>query len=321
MKDAMSPAPQAMLPTQNVGYVDLQINGLMGVDFNAATVSDTDWELASQALGKDGTTHVLPTIITDSIPALETKLRHWAHRCDRIDTAVRVMGIHLEGPFISAVPGFVGAHPPQHTRTVDMPQLQRLMEAAEGHLSMVTLAPECDPNGLATRFLADRGVLVAAGHTDATLDQLKRTIDCGLSLFTHLGNACPSQLARHDNILHRALSLRDSLRYTLIADGHHVPPWLLKSWIDWIGCERVAIVSDAISAAGLPAGSYRLGDRVVDVGGDGVPRSQDRSHFVGSGATLGVMDRWLQTTDWFSPAQRRQLLSSNALQWLGQNPS
>jgi N-acetylglucosamine-6-phosphate deacetylase len=320
MKDAMSTDPQKGLPTQTVGYVDLQINGLMGVDFNAATVSDADWERASQALRRDGTSHVLPTLITDSIPALETKLRHWTHRCNRSDTAVRVMGIHLEGPFISAVPGFIGAHPPQHASTVDMSQLQRLMEASEGHIRMVTLAPECDPKGLATRFLADRGVLVAAGHTDATLDQLKRTIDCGLSLFTHLGNACPSHLARHDNILHRALSLRDSLRYTLIADGYHVPPWLLKSWIDWIGCDRVAIVSDAISAAGLPAGSYRLGDRVVDVGDDGVPRSQDRSHFVGSGATLGVMDRWLQTTDWFSTAQRRQLLSSNAIKWLGHNP-
>lgn len=320
MNDALSPGLQGALPTENAGYVDLQINGLMGVDFNAATVSEADWEKAIQALMQDGTTHILPTLITDSIPSLEAKLRQWSNRCERIDAPVKVMGIHLEGPFISKVPGFVGAHPPQYARSVELAQLQRLMDAAGGHIRLVTLAPECDPKGLATRFLADQGVLVAAGHTDATLDQLKRSIDWGLSLFTHLGNACPSQMARHDNIIQRALSLRDSLRYTLIADGHHVPPWLLKSWIDWIGCERVAIVSDAISAAGLPAGQYHLGDRVVQVGDDGVPRSQDGTHFVGSGATLGVMDRWLQTTQWFSPDQRQKLFSCNAQQWLGQMP-
>ncbi|MEY2612056.1 MAG: N-acetylglucosamine-6-phosphate deacetylase, partial [Planctomycetota bacterium] len=134
---------------------------------------------------------------------------------------------------------------------------------------------------------------------------------------THLGNACPPTLPRHENILHRFLSQHAELQATLIADGFHLPWWLLDLWIDCFGEDRVAIVSDAISAAGLPPGLHRLGDRVVAVGDDGVPRSEDGTHFVGSGATLGVMRRRCESVFDWTPDRYQKLFVGNAARWLG----
>jgi N-acetylglucosamine-6-phosphate deacetylase len=299
------------------GYIDLQINGLKGVDFNSSTLSVEAWDSALEALASDGTLGFLPTLITDSADSLRHKLARLAVLCNRTRADVIPLGIHLEGPFISPIAGYVGAHPPQYAIQGDVDLMKGWMDASQGQIRLVTLAPECDREGAVTRYLSDCGVLVAAGHTNATLDELKRAIDSGLSLFTHLGNACPSSVSRHDNVLNRALSLKHALRYTLIADGYHLPPWLLRTWIDFLGLDRVAIVSDAISAAGLPAGTHRLGDQEINVGPDGVPRSPDGTHFVGSGATLGKMADWLEPTGWYSKSDLSLLLRQNALKWLG----
>lgn len=301
-----------------MNYVDLQINGLAGVDFNSPDLSDAAWNEACRALHRDGTARFLPTLITDSIEALD-------HKIDRLGKLLELQhgtdqsiaeGIHLEGPFLSPLPGYIGAHPHRHAQPADLDLIQRWQDLSQGKIRMVTLAPEQDPSGQCVRWLADQGILVAAGHTNATLDELKRAIDYGLTIFTHLGNACPMQVNRHDNITQRAIALRNQLRFTVIADGHHLPYWLLRSWVEAIGTDRVAIISDAISAAGLPPGMHRLGDRTVAVGNDGVPRSEDGSHFVGSGMTLGMMHRRLSELDLFPAETLQTLLVDNANRWL-----
>lgn len=307
-------------PASRATLIDLQINGLQGVDFNASNLSGEDWDRALNALSKDGTQGFLPTLITDSVDALERKLSRLSRLCEQVAYGVQPLGIHLEGPFLSPRAGFIGAHPLQHARTADLNVMKRLLDASCGRIRWVTLAPEQDPGAQVTRYLADAGVSVAAGHTDATLDQLKQAIDAGLGFFTHLGNACPMQLHRHDNIVHRALALHQHLRYTVIADGYHLPLWLVRSWIEQLGVGRVAIISDAISAAGLPPGCYRLGDREVRVGEDGVPRSPDGSHFVGSGATLGAMFSKLLEMSSLSMADLNALFCGNARAWLGLEP-
>jgi N-acetylglucosamine-6-phosphate deacetylase len=303
----------------SIRYVDLQINGIAGIDFNASDLSTECWNHACQALEEDGTEIFLPTLITDSMEGLNRKLERLAELLEATPIAKDTLplGIHLEGPFLSEKHGYIGAHPKQYACDADLEQLKRWQELSRNHIRMVTLAPERDPSAVCTRWLADQGILVAAGHTDATIDQLKQAIDNGLTIFTHLGNACPMLLPRHDNIIQRALSLRKQLKYTLIADGHHLPYWLLQQWIEVIGEDRVAIVSDAISAAGLPPGMHRLGERSVLVGDDGVPRSEDGSHFVGSGTTLGTMEQQLEREFSWPVQTRRKLLRENALTWLG----
>jgi len=307
--------------TRQRGYVDLQINGIGGIDFNESNLSALSWERALEWLAQDGTSDFLPTLITDSVDSLCLKLANLSRLCEasvqKPEGACKAVGIHLEGPFLCDQLGYIGAHPKQHARPLELDALKRLVDAANGWIRLVTLAPECDPNGRGIEYLAQEDVLIAAGHCNPSIDQLRCAIDSGLSLFTHLGNACPASIPRHENIIHRVLSLRDSLRVTLIADGFHLPLWLLDSWVDWFGENRVAIVSDAISAAGLAPGIYQLGAQKVAVGADGVPRSADQTHFVGSGATLGRMRNLCESHLSWSSERIEKLFKTNAAQWLG----
>src|SRR5947208_840331 len=134
-----------------------------------------------------------------------------------------IAGVHIEGPFLSDREGYRGAHPLDAIRPANTGLMSQLHDAASGLARVVTLAPERDAGFAVTRFLASRGILVSAGHTDATIDQLRGAIDAGLSMFTHVGNGCPMLMDRHDNIVQRALSLAGDLWLCFIADGVHVP--------------------------------------------------------------------------------------------------
>ncbi len=164
--------------------------------------------------------------------------------------------------------------------------MKRLLDAADGLTRIVTLAPERDVGFEVTRMLANEDVVVSAGHTDASLDELKGAIDNGLSMFTHVGNGCPMMMHRHDNIIQRALSLSDRLWLTFIADGAHVPWPALGNYLKAAGTEKCIVVTDAIAAAGLGPGRYTLGHWDLMIGEDMVARAPDGSHLVGSAGTM-----------------------------------
>ncbi len=151
----------------------------------------------------------------------------------------------------------------------------------------MTLAPEMDDSCAVTEFLHRQGVTVAAGHTDASLDQLRRAIDSGLSMMTHLGNGCPIQLPRHDNIIQRVLSLREHLWLSFIADGVHVPFVALKNYLDLVRPSgRALVTTDAMTAAGLGPGTYTLNRWTVTVREDLAAWAPDGSHLIGSALSM-----------------------------------
>ena len=188
---------------------------------------------------------------------------------------------------------------------------QRLLEAAGGLTRLVTLAPERDAGLKVVRYLAEQGILVSAGHCDASVDQLRAAIDAGLSLFTHLGNGCPPLLPRHDNIIQRVLSLRDRLIPMFIGDGVHVPWVALGNYLRLVGVEHAVVVTDAISPARLKPGRYTIGSQSIDVGEDMVARSADDTHLFGSTATMPQMAKLLHEKLGLSPAEVRRLLCDN----------
>ncbi len=299
------------------GYVDLQVNGYVGTDFNDPASSRDRLKIAALAMRADGVSKALPTVITASINDMcqcISNLQQLIHRDSEV--ADIFPGLHLEGPFISAEPGYIGAHPPQHARRQDLAILARLLDTGQGLVRLVTLAPEVDPHGLMTQMCCERGICVAAGHTNASLPELDCTLEAGLSLFTHLGNGCPKHMDRHDNIIYRALSRSDRLRYSLIADGFHVPELLFRNLLQWLPLDRIAVVSDAISAAGLGPGTYMLGKREVNIGLDRAAVDASGQHFVGSASTLRDADRWLAESLELSLHSRTQLLQANPLAWL-----
>jgi N-acetylglucosamine-6-phosphate deacetylase len=224
----------------------------------------------------------------------------------------RIAGVHIEGPFLNEADGFRGAHPRDAIRPATLTDMERLLEAAAGLTRLVTLAPERDADLVVTRALTDRGIVVSAGHCDPTRDQLRAAADAGLAMCTHVGNGCPMQMHRHDNVIQRMLSLSDRLWLCFIADGAHVPFVALGNYLRLAGPERCIIVTDAIAAAGLGPGRCRLGRWDLDIGEDLVARSPDRSHFVGSAVTMRQSAANLRDALHLSGAVIRQLTSENA---------
>lgn len=266
---------------------DLQVNGYAGVDFNADDLLLDDVVRTCEQLRADGVGRVLATVITAEMSLMCRRLARLAAWRNE-SAAVRdvIAGVHVEGPFLSAAPGYHGAHDPSVMRDANRDDASRLLDAAGGDCRLLTLAPERDPNAVVTGWLVEQGVRVSAGHTNADWPTLQRAVDAGLSMVTHVGNGCPAELPRHDNIIQRALALRDRVWLCFIADGVHIPPFVLRNYLALAGASRAIIVTDAMALAGRGPGSATLGQWRVKVGSDLAVRSHDGSHLVGSAVTM-----------------------------------
>ena len=269
---------------------DIQVNGYAGVDFCSASITHDACRRACDALAADGVDGILATIITDSVDAICAKLARLAAFREADPAIARmIVGFHVEGPFINPAPGFVGAHAHEHVMPAKPDSMRRIIDAAGGLIRLVTLAPEIDPGCATTALLARHGISVAAGHTDASLDQLRGAIDAGLSMATHLGNGCPTTLPRHDSIVQRVLALRDRLWICYIPDGAHVPFFALANYLALSGIERSIMVTDAISAACMGPGVHELSGAPVEIDADGVARRRGSTNLAGSTLTMPRM--------------------------------
>jgi N-acetylglucosamine-6-phosphate deacetylase len=268
-------------------YFDLQVNGYGGVDFNKEGLTADELHRACARLEADGVSGFLATIITEQVDLMCGRLATLVALCDKDPLAKRLIaGFHIEGPFINETDGYRGAHPRDAIRPAAVDEMSRLLDAAGGLARLVTLAPERDENLEVTRMLSAQGIVVSAGHCDPTVDQLRAAMDAGVSMFTHLGNGCPMQMHRHDNIVQRVLSLTGKLWLCFIADGAHVPFVALGNYLRLGGDERCLVVSDCTAPAGLGPGRYTLGRWDIVVDEDMVPRAPDRSHLLGSAITM-----------------------------------
>ena len=299
------------------GFFDLQVNGYAGVDFNTDDLSDEQVHLACERLAADGAGGVLATLVTDDVSRMAARLERLVamRRGDALVERV-IAGFHVEGPFINERDGFRGAHPQRFIRPADVDVAKRLLDAGAGLVRLVTLAPERDAGLAVTRLCVDAGVAVAAGHCDASLDELRAALDAGLSVFTHLGNGCPLTMPRHDNIIQRALSLRERLWLTFIADGAHVPFFALANFLALAGEDRAIIVTDAMAAAALGPGTYRLGRREVMVDENMIAHGPD-GYLAGSAATMGRMIDNLRRCVCLSDDAIRRVTSSNPRRAIG----
>ncbi|TWT54362.1 N-acetylglucosamine-6-phosphate deacetylase [Rubripirellula amarantea] len=300
------------------GCIDVQVNGYAGVDFNAADLNIEQVIAACRRLRRDGVDRILATVITDSVGAMTSKISRLAQFIGGdTEIAKTIAGIHVEGPFINSDDGYVGAHPRNAVIPATVETAKRLLDSGDGWVRMLTLAPEHDPNGATTKFLSDNNIVIAAGHCDATLDQLRCGIDCGLRMFTHLGNGCPALMNRHDNIIQRVLSLADRLTISFIADGHHVPDYALKNYLRCVPDDHVIITTDAISAAGQGPGIHSLSGQSVIVDSDGAAWAMTAdgtrdNHFAGCATTMPKMIEILKSRVGATDQQIAKWTRSNA---------
>ena len=244
------------------GFIDLQVNGYAGCDLNAESITPDEVIALTHKLVATGVTTFLPTVITAGEDRIIAALRAIAEARSLSALAQHVIpGVHMEGPHLSPADGPRGAHPRSFVRPPDIQEFERWQEASEGLVRMVTVSPHWDGALEYISHLAQRGMVVAIGHTDAGPDRIHAAAEAGAALSTHLGNGVADQLARHPNLLWAQLA-DDRLSAAFIADGHHLPLDTLKAMLRAKGNERSILVSDAVALAGMPAGLY-----VTAVGG------------------------------------------------------
>jgi N-acetylglucosamine-6-phosphate deacetylase len=247
------------------GLIDLQINGYDGVDFNDSAARAEDVSATAQRLRRTGVTHFCPTVITGSTEQITNCLAHLIQAAsESLEFRRAMLGIHLEGPFISPQDGPRGAHPREHVRPPDWDQFQRWQEAAEGRIRIITLSPEWEESIDFIERATASGVIVAIGHTAAPPSQIADAVGAGARLSTHLGNGSHARIDRHPNYIWEQLAA-DQLLASFIVDGHHLPPSVVKCFLRCKTTARSILVTDAIAAAGRPPGHYRLGSVAVEV--------------------------------------------------------
>jgi N-acetylglucosamine-6-phosphate deacetylase len=278
------------LPWLAPGFVDVQVNGYGGQAFNDPRLTPEMVFQVSCAMDGGGVTTYLPTAVTDSREVFSHALAVYAEACETMpEVAARAPFFHLEGPYISREDGPRGAHPLAHVRPPDWDEFRRLQDAAGGRIRILTMSPEYDAAPDFIRRASASGVVVAIGHTAADSDQIRAAVDAGARFSTHLGNGAHGQIRRHPNYIWDQLA-EDRLWASLIVDGHHLPPAVVKSFVRAKTPQRCLLVSDITAMAGMPPGLYTqtgIGDVEVLEDGKLVVAGQ-RQYLAGAALPMGV---------------------------------
>ncbi|WP_372923004.1 N-acetylglucosamine-6-phosphate deacetylase [Roseovarius sp.] len=267
---------------QTEGLFDLQVNGYAGIDFNDVGLTASRLDIALEAMLADGVTGCLPTLITAPPETLRARFA-------ALDSAVRnsklgpliVPGYHLEGPFLNDHEGYHGCHPAAAMRDPDVAMVTEMESSLSRPILLLTIAPERREGVAAVAHWVAAGKTVAIAHSAANFATVRAAADAGMSLSTHMGNGLPQVLPKLDNTLLAQLA-EQRLTACLIADGVHIPPEALRALITLKGPKNCILVTDAVVAAAMPAGTYdfagmdvRLleGGRVVQPSGTGLAGS------------------------------------------------
>ena len=238
------------------GLVDLQVNGCSGFDVNVPQLTPGTITGLVDAMLSRGATCFAPTIIT----APEDKICHALSiiaevRRRHSRAAACIPFVHVEGPHISQLDGYRGAHPADAVRPPSIAEFERWQQASGGLVGMVTLSPHFEESCGYIAALTKQGIHVAIGHTHASPQEIRRAIDAGARLATHLGNGIAPEIPRHRNAIWSLLA-DDRVSASFIADGHHLPPDVLKVMLRSKTLQNSLLVSDSVALAGMPPGTY-----------------------------------------------------------------
>jgi N-acetylglucosamine-6-phosphate deacetylase len=259
------------------GFVDMHVHGGGGASFTVGPADDA--RRAAAFHRGHGSTTLVASLVTAPLADLEARTAMLAALADQGVIA----GIHLEGPFLSEVR--CGAQDPRHMLAPDLAAFERLHAAAAGHLRVITIAPELPGAAGLIKAAARVGVTAAVGHTDATADLTSAAVEAGATHATHLFNGMRPLHHREPGPA-GALLDRDEVTCEVIADGVHLHDTVIRLAARAAGPGRLVLITDAMAAAGMPDGSYRLGSMRVDVAG-GVARLAGGGEPGTTGASAG----------------------------------
>ena len=251
------------------GFIDIQVNGYMGMDYSSATLQPEHLESMVRSMAATGTTQHCPTIVTASQDRILRNLELIRTTRDASPLLQHAIpGIHVEGPYISGADGARGTHDAAFVRNPDLNEFKEWQDAAKGLVKIVTLAPETKG---ALRFIeevAATGVVVAIGHTQAKPAEILKAVEAGARLSTHLGNGSPTMINRLRNHIWPQLAC-DKLVASIITDGDHLPAEVVKTYTRAKGLDRLVLISDVAPLGGFKKGLYKWGNVDVEVFDDG----------------------------------------------------
>ena len=302
----------------NAGWIDLQINGYAGVDFNAPGLTVEAVKEVTDRLASDGTAGFMPTLVTGDPEMLISTVRTvMAARRKYAVCEKAILGFFLEGPFISDQPGAVGTHPVEWVHAPDLALFNRFQDAAEGLVRMVNVAAEVPGMPAFVKAIADTGVTVSLGHQLAKSPaDIEDCIVAGAKAFTHLGNGIPNEVNRHDNIVYTAL-VEDRATVMFIPDGHHLPDTMLKLYTRAVPLKRLVAVSDAQYPAGMPPGEYEVCGAHARLEPSGLLWNPARKCLVGATTPMAKMRALLSERIGLTPDELKAIGRENPLRLIG----
>ncbi len=252
------------------GLIDTQVNGYASVSFNREGLTGEKIIALTQAMWHEGVTTFFPTIITNPSELITGNLKILTLALnDNPRLSNSIPGYFLEGPYISPLDGYRGAHAKEWVRLPDWEEFSGFYQAADGKIIQVGVAPEVNGAMEFIKKCRDLGIGISLAHHNATADQVEEAVNLGARVSTHLGNGCANTIHRHDNPIWPQLS-NDLLTPSIIADGHHLRKEELRVFFKVKGPENLMLVSDATELAGMPAGTYSWNGKEVVMTEDGM---------------------------------------------------
>jgi N-acetylglucosamine-6-phosphate deacetylase len=264
------------------GFIDLQVNGFAGVDYNDPASSHDAIAGSIQKMFTTGVTRFLATIITGSEERITGAIKNLVAAKDKFAAAhmaegEALAGLHIEGPHLSPEDGPRGAHPLEHIRPPSVAEFNRWQDVADGAIRLITVSPEWAEAPEYIDAVVRQGVVASIGHTKANSDQIKAAVDAGATMSTHLGNAAHATLHKTQNYIWDQLA-DERLTASFIVDGIHIPRVFVHAAMRAKGFDRSVLVTDAVMPAMCQPGPYKLGQVEVElkVNGSVVMRGSDR---------------------------------------------
>ncbi|MCU6712452.1 N-acetylglucosamine-6-phosphate deacetylase [Paenibacillus sp. J5C_2022] len=293
------------------GFIDMHVHGGFGGDFMNADADSYDRITKFHA--SQGTTAMLATTMTAPKESIEAVLAAVAAYREGGMPYAALIGVHLEGPFISVK--WPGAQNPAHIRDPQLDWIKAWHEQYPGMIRQLTLAPETNGATAAIAWMSENGIIAAAGHTDAVYSEIIAAADAGLSHAVHTYNAMRGLHHREPGTLGAVLT-DDRIHAEIIADGHHVHPAAIRLLLAAKPADKVILITDAIEAAGMPDGDYELGGQAVCVN-CGVARLREGNALAGSSLTMIGAFRFMLEHSGLSAVEISRMASGNAAKELG----
>ncbi len=267
------------------GLIDIQVNGYLGHGFTTPGLTVENVKEITQNLWRVGVTTYLPTLITADSQILLENFAILASAMRDSQVSWSVPGFHLEGPYISPIDGFRGAHNRKWIHPPNIHEFNEFLTAASGKILLVSLAPELPGAIDFIRYCQQKSISTALAHHNASTQIIKQAVAAGARLSTHLGNGMANTIARHDNPLWPQLA-EENLSISIIVDGFHLTPEMVKVFYKAKGPDKIILVSDTTDLAGLPPGQYIWDNKKIELKPEGVIFYPEQNVLAGAAAPL-----------------------------------